>query len=546
MSTVLGERPLARTEPQGWAPWVAILVGLAFLYAPTYLDLARGLWRDDEYAHGPIVLLVFAWLVWRKRAVLLDPWAAPRRGAGAALLGFGLALYLVGRSQGLAAIEVGSHLPVLAGVVLLMRGETALRRLAFPFAFLLFLVPLPGFLLDFVSMPLKALVSASVEALLRLFSYPVEREGVVLWLGDQALLVADACSGLNSLYSLTALGLLHSQLTGRPTPARTALLLAAIVPIAVVANIVRVLALVLVTHHLGPEAAQGFLHGFAGLVVFSVAFLLLVGVDNVLRAFTEGPGDGRRHEIEFSSGAYPHLSARGTGQRGMGRLLPAVVASVAMIGTAAAAPVLKPQPDGRAAPDLEQAIPQSFGDWRVDPQLAPIPPTADAQAKLDRLYKQVLSRTYVNSRGEHMMLTVAYGGDQSDALKVHRQEACYRAQGFEILELDQGTLEAAGRELPVTRMLAVRGERSEPVTYWFTMGDRVVLGRLERLRVQLENGLARRVPDGMLVRVSSLATDTTAAYIAQQAFVNGMAAALPAGEAARFIGAPQTDRAPRS
>src|SRR5438105_3532033 len=102
MSTVLEERPLARVEPQGWMPWVAVLLGLAALYIPTYIDLARSLWRDDDHAHGPIVLAVFAWLVWRSRDALVDRFSRPQPLAGALALLLGLALYLVGRTQRLA------------------------------------------------------------------------------------------------------------------------------------------------------------------------------------------------------------------------------------------------------------------------------------------------------------------------------------------------------------------------------------------------------------------------------------------------------------
>ncbi|HEX4764417.1 MAG TPA: EpsI family protein, partial [Usitatibacter sp.] len=112
----------------------------------------------------------------------------------------------------------------------------------------------------------------------------------------------------------------------------------------------------------------------------------------------------------------------------------------------------------------------------------------------------------------------------------------YRAQGFEVRGVESARVSAAGREIPVTRMFAVRGERAEPVTYWFTMGDRVVRGRLERLRVQVESGLAGRIPDGMLVRVSSLSQDAPRAYAAQDAFVSAVVAAIPPNEAARFVG----------
>ncbi|MDQ3025356.1 MAG: exosortase B [Pseudomonadota bacterium] len=534
MSNILEEGSLAHAAPRaGWRPWIALLLGLALLYIPTYVDLSKGLWRDDAYAHGPIILVVFAWLLWRRREVLLDNRLKAAPLAGAILLAFGLAMYLLGRTQSLTVFEVSSHLPVILGCVLLVRGFEGVKRLAFPLAFLLFLVPLPGFVLEALTSPLKQLVSASVAGLLQALGYGVERSGVVLEVGGRELLVADACSGLNSLYSLFAVGLLYAHLVGRRSIARTALVVAGIVPIAIAANILRVLALVLVTVHLGEEAAQGFLHDFAGFFVFASAFLMLVGYDKLVRRLTEkkmvsetispSPGSGER----VSDTIFPRLSGI------------ALVAGAAMALTAAAAPALKPVATPGAAANLEQLIPASFAGWHIDPDDVPVAPSPDVEANLARLYGQIVSRTYVNASGERMMLTVAHGGDQSDALKAHRQEVCYRAQGFEIRTLAHGNYSTAGRTIPVTRMLAVRGERSEPVTYWFTMGDRVVLGRLERLKVQLENGLAGRVPDGMLVRVSSLSTDAPRAFAAQESFMSAIVAAIPAGETARLIGAPQ-------
>jgi EpsI family protein len=208
-----------------------------------------------------------------------------------------------------------------------------------------------------------------------------------------------------------------------------------------------------------------------------------------------------------------------------------------MVGIALAAPQLKPvRAEGPAELVLESMVPQAFGDWSIDPTLAPVALTADVQAKLDRIYSQTVSRTYVNSAGERVMLTVAYGGDQSDALKAHRQEVCYTAQGFTIHDLHHADLAVQGGAIPVTRMLAVRDERSEPVTYWFTMGDRVVRGRVERLAMQLREGFAGRIPDGMLVRVSSISADTGAAYAAQQAFIGQLLAAMPSADRVRLAG----------
>jgi exosortase B len=529
MSTVLEQRSGPNGALARWRPWLAVAAGLALLYVPTYIGLARGLWRDDAYAHGPIILAVFAWLVWRGRAALLEDSGERAPVAGGVLVALGLLLYAVGRSQAIPLFEVASHLPVITGALLAMRGPAAVRRLAFPLLFLFFLIPLPGFILDTITTPLKNLVSIAVAGMLQALGYPVERAGVVLTVGDYEMLVADACSGLNSLYSLFALSLLYMHLTGPqgasrgPGPssrARIATLLLSLIPIAVIANMVRVLVLVLVTYHAGPEAAQGWIHDAAGMAVFVVAFGLLLGVD---RAF------GRKREVK------PEVKERvGTTHASSAA---SIILLAAFASAAIAAPLLKPAAADVSSVNLERMIPAAFEGWRIDPSVEMVAPTPDVQSKLDRIYNQTVSRAYVNDAGEQMMLTVAYGGDQSDALKAHRQEVCYSAQGFQIHDLRHGTLSAAGRTIPVTRLHAVRGARSEPVTYWLTMGDRVVLGRLERLKVQLASGLSGRLPDGMLVRVSSIGDDVPRAYAAQQSFMASALAAMPAADAVRLVGA---------
>src|SRR5687767_10911214 len=133
-----------------------------------------------------------------------------------------------------------------------------------------------------------------------------------------------------------------------------------------------------------------------------------------------------------------------------------LLAGVAMVLAAAAAPALKPSPvhPGAAAFDLALVIPRSFGNWIIDPSIVPITPAPDVQAKLDRIYDQIVSRTYVNDQGERVMLVVAYGGEQSDALKAHRQEVCYAAQGFGIRNVSNGNLRLREKTIPVTRVVA--------------------------------------------------------------------------------------------
>ena len=267
--------------------WWPIVLGLLVLYVPTYWMMAHGLWNSDDYAHGPIVLVVTLFLIWQQRAVFL-----PDAGAGAVtrremvagwvLLVFGLLTYAVGRSQDILLLEVGSQVPVILGALLVTLGLSAARALWFALFFLLFMVPLPGFVVDTATGPLKQYISVIAEQALYTAGYPIARSGVTLTVGQYQLLVADACSGLHSMFSLSAMGLLYLYLMQHTSLTRNLIIMAAILPIAFAANIVRVMVLILVTYHLGDEAGQGFLHGFAGIMLFIIGLLFLFALDWVL------------------------------------------------------------------------------------------------------------------------------------------------------------------------------------------------------------------------------------------------------------------------
>ncbi len=262
--------------------WLPVLAGLAVLYAPTFFDLAAGYWQDDEGAHGPIVLAVIVWLFWDRRAALFAMPARRAPATGFTLLVLGLLLYALGRSQQIALFEISALAPILAGALLAMRGWPALRSLWFPVLFVAFMVPLPGIFVDAMTGPLKQQVSEIAERLLAAAGYPVARSGVMITIGQYQLLVADACAGMNSMFSLSALGLLFMYLTARKSLPHNAVMLASILPIAFIANVVRVLALMLITYHFGEDAGQGFLHGATGIVSLVSALSILMALDAVL------------------------------------------------------------------------------------------------------------------------------------------------------------------------------------------------------------------------------------------------------------------------
>lgn len=187
--------------------------------------------------------------------------------------------------------------------------------------------------------------------------------------------------------------------------------------------------------------------------------------------------------------------------------------------------------------DLETMFPARFGDWQVDTSLPVILPAPDVQAKLDAIYNQVLARTYVNRRtGERVMLSVAYGGDQSDGMQAHLPEVCYPAQGFEVRGRQTVVLELEGRRIPARRIATRLGARHEPVTYWLTLGETVAATRTQRKIEQMRYGLRGLVPDGMLVRVSSIERDADLGYARQLQFLEQLAAAIPAAYQSRILG----------
>lgn len=264
-----------------YSHWL-LAAGLASVYLPTYWMLANTIWATDEQFHGAIVLMVVIWLCWEQRNTFFAGKYSPRPLSGSVLLFIGLMLYVVGRSQEILLFEVGSQIPVFAGILLLIHGYSSLRSAWFILLFLIFMVPIPSIIIDTLTGSLKQWISVLVENALYRLDYPIARNGVTLTIGQYQLLVADACSGLNSMFTLTALGLLFMYLMGRGGAVYNGVMLASILPIAFFANFLRVSALVLITYYWGDEAGQGFMHGFAGMVLFLTALSGLFLLDSIL------------------------------------------------------------------------------------------------------------------------------------------------------------------------------------------------------------------------------------------------------------------------
>lgn len=218
-----------------------------------------------------------------------------------------------------------------------------------------------------------------------------------------------------------------------------------------------------------------------------------------------------------------------------------IILLVLMLAASGLAIALKPAPysvnDKKPKLNLESMIPKSFGDWRIDETVIPIAPSPELQAEIERSYDQTLSRTYLNSKGQRIMLSIAYGGDYSKkVMQYHRPEVCYPSQGFEIVSRATGFLEAAQGTVPIVRLYAKNGARHEPITYWITVANQSTRYGLELRWIQIKSRLTGQIPDGLLVRFSSISLDTASAYATQEAFSKEMLNAMQPADAILLAG----------
>jgi exosortase len=262
------------------------LAVLAYLFVavPSLITLSRESWSTEAGAHGPIVLATGLWLLYYSMAELDARRTGPPAPWLLALMLVPLVLvYVLGRALDLLVLDAAAAVGL--GFLLIIRrwGFGPLWARPFPFLYLALLIPPPGWIMDSLTIGLQHMISNAAATILAFFDYPVLREGVVIYVAQYQLLVEDACSGMNSLFGLVAISLFYIYLLHRADWKHALLLFLAILPIAIFVNLIRVLALILITYHFGDAVAQGFIHNFAGIVLFGLSLSLMVVVDFAIR-----------------------------------------------------------------------------------------------------------------------------------------------------------------------------------------------------------------------------------------------------------------------
>lgn len=260
-------------------PNLLFAAGLMALTLPTMLDVARDNWTTEQGAHGPIVMVTGIWLLLRELRsgplrIVAGNWIVALVIAVPLLV-----VYCLARISGIIEIEAFAMYAALVIFVYCMWGMALLKRIWFPIIYLMFIFPPPNTLFAIVTQPLKILISEMAFRCLDYFNYPIAESGVVIQIGPYQMLVAAACAGLNSLISLTALGLFYTYIRHRSSFVYMVFLSICILPISIIANLVRVLLLLLITYHFGEAVGQGFFHEFAGVSMFATALLCIFGLD---------------------------------------------------------------------------------------------------------------------------------------------------------------------------------------------------------------------------------------------------------------------------
>ena len=273
------------------SPYWALALGIMVLAVPTLISLGQQTWSTEAGAHAPIVLATGLWLFSKS----FESFRALRVPGSFWLVVLAIAVsivfYVFGRAYDFISLEAIGFAGVLMAIVYRLVGLRAMAANAFPFIYMAFLIPIPGWVIDQLTAPLQTLVSAVVTNGLYSLGYPVVREGVTLFIAQYQLLVEEACSGMNSITGLISISLFYIYVVHRASWRHALVLLLFVVPIAIVVNMIRVLALVLLTYYYGDAVAQGFLHVTSGVVLFAVAIMLVFCLDLLLRRFVFKPAE---------------------------------------------------------------------------------------------------------------------------------------------------------------------------------------------------------------------------------------------------------------
>ena len=267
-----------------YSPWILT----ALLYAPVFFVLYRSRWANSDYTHAYFILPVFLWLVWRKRGLLrehLQKINPISNFVGLFMLVFGASMFIFGWRQDYIFFTTLSLLPALYGLISCLYGFSITKVLSFPILYLILLVPIPIGIIDSITLPMRYGVSVVTEVILKLFHYPITREGLLLSIGNNELFIGQPCSGFRSLITMFSAGLVYVFISKTGFPQKS-MLVASIIPLALLGNLFRIIILCFITYYFGEAAGQGFFHNFSGIMIVILITVGMLGLEYLLGKYT--------------------------------------------------------------------------------------------------------------------------------------------------------------------------------------------------------------------------------------------------------------------
>jgi exosortase D (VPLPA-CTERM-specific) len=487
-------------KPMGWT-WQSVLVFsviaclVLWLFFPVFRHLVYQWWDDENYSHGFLIPLMSGYFIWQRRGQLARFPLSPSP-LGLIVLAVGVGLLLLGTTAAELFTTRVSFLVVLTGLALSFLGPQHLRMLAFPIAYLFFMIPPPAIVFNAIAFPLQLFAARTATAGLQLLDIPVLREGNLITLANTSLEVAEACSGIRSLVTLLALATTLAYFTHRGLW-RSGILVVSALPIAIIANASRVAGTGILAHFYGPQVAQGFFHTFSGWFLFLVAAMLL-GMTGTLLA--KLPGRHTQGQARVSSPGFPTQDQRlaiaeprtlaGWGRMaGVTAILVAGIVSLATLSHGEAVPLRRP---------LER-IPLSLGVWQGTGNSLP-PPILSVLGVTD-----YMNRLYAGPGKAPIWLYVGYYETQRQGQIIHSPAQCLPGSGWNFLSREYLSLRLPGRPDPVTinNVLVGKGEEQQIVLYWYQERGRIIASEYAAKLYLVTDSIRRNRTDGALVRLST-------------------------------------------
>jgi exosortase D (VPLPA-CTERM-specific) len=473
---------------------LAVAIGLLSLW-PFWDGLSRmwGWWIDaPEYSHGLLIPPVAAFLIWQQKDRLER---MPFTGSlwGLVLIVVGGALLVLGQLGTVYTVVQYAYVITLFGLILSFLGWPAFRLIAIPLMILLFMIPLPQFVLANLSTKLQLLSSQIGVFVIRMFDISVFLEGNVIDLGGYKLQVADACSGLRYLFPLMTLGFLMAYFYKGALWKRIALFLSS-VPITILMNSIRIGVIGVMVEYWGIDMADGFLHEFQGWTVFMVGMVLLFGEIAVLNLLGHERGTWRQvFGVEFPAPTPTEAAIRQ--RRVPGSFVVASVLLVAFVATTLSLPRAAEVFPARAS---FAEFSMQMGDWR------------GRRNSLEGIYSDALKlddyllADYVDYSGSSVNVYIAYYNSQRKGEAVHSPRSCLPGGGWQLRDFDQRTLNNVsidGRPLRVNRTLIELGNQRQLVYYWFQQRGRIITNEFAVKWYLFWDALTRHRTDGALIRL---------------------------------------------